>query len=822
MAMFNNHVLTAWRNVQRNPGIASINILGLAIGLVCVLCSLSYAIHQYGYDTQFTDSDNIYFLGVRYKQGIDFQYPPHEKIDQLRQSSEFFGRALFTGRSVAGSNALFRVADVLYSESVCFVSDNFFEIFDFDFLAGRADTAFSEPNSLVIAKSLADKLFPDTDAMNREIEFARGLIARVKGVFDDSGNSHLDRRIYLNPSSYKGIFGRDNPIFMALYGKSLSGFPSTGDDQKIIEFMNRGLPPDTIQTGGQVFVPGKVGGELIPIEQIQVSSPGLVLGAAGNQFVVSTGEMVGVLLFLSGVILAISLINYFNLSAAQLQRRLKEVALRKVTGATSYQILFQLIIQSFLVAVITAGIAILFFDAILIGAVNNWWLGGHIPGWAYPVLVLAFGVLVALVGGWASILSVSRGSLPGQFEPGPVSAKSRNVLLFFQFWAAGVLIIVVLFGQQQLNMLKALDRGYEADGVYILKVKGTIGNIAEEVRRIREVLLREDSVDSVSFSLTDPISNLPGSGLDLISVIGEESEKTVSLASVEADYSYLDVYRIKLVAGSDALLRQQPDVQGGASAGRTSQYIVITESAAKKLGFDNPEQAVGRALLCESTFLRNGRKVVPDKELTVVGVTEDVLFGNGARLTAADYFTLTGVRARTVSVRVNKAATGNMMEKLEEVWRRESSNSLASVDYLPELERRAFSSVTSTVQVFYLLSVMAIVIACLGLYAMSLFAAQCRTKEVGIRKVLGANITTIIVVLMRNFMVPVLLACVVAVPVGFITVNYLLQGFSIRIEPGPLWFFVGVLILLLIAGATVSIHTFRAARANPVKSLRYE
>jgi putative ABC transport system permease protein len=821
--MWRNYLLTALRVMARHRVFAVINIGGLALGLAGCLLILGYVRYERSYDSWLADGDRVY-------QVQSTIHPPGQ-ADVHSQASPFpLDQLLPAGfpqieaiTSVAsGKTVAAHDGQPMFIDATT-VDADFFKVFALPFAYGSAATALPDTNAIVLTESEAIRQFGTADVLGRRLSLGAGpgkRDYRVSGVLRDlPHNSSLRIGImYLrDPSQIPAAMQGWGNFDQQHYVKLRAGADVAAVNAGIPAWKRRVMAPETID-GKQVSMAGVIDLRLMPIGDVHLgTAQAASLTPGGDPRSLATFGIVALLT------LAMAVMNFVNLTSAHAIQRAREVALRKVLGATRRQLIAQFLSESVLIA------AAAMLIALTVVELATPWIGRAIGadlriaylgqrGMLLPALVLF--AVTALAGGLYPAISISR------LRPAPVlhgnrgSAEARGsgglraALVVVQFAIAIGLIASTAIIYSQTQFVERVDPGYRRDGLVQIANAWRFTQGAE-YDAARPQLLAIPGVTSVGRTGLGLAAT--ETSVRLMRAPGAAQYLSMSFYSVDADF--LPTMGIALLAGRligdrFAADRIADDATPDALVARGIN-VVVNRSAAAKLGYGSPQAAIGH--IVQIAF--DGFAMVPG---TIVGVVEDTRFGTARDAIDPIVYAYDPAQTSTVLVRYAAARPGEVMTALNIVWRRFEPEIPFEARFADDIVRELYAAERARTVLFAAFSLLAIVIACLGLYSLAAFAAERRTREIGIRKVLGARVRDIVRLLAWQFGRPVLLANLIAWPIAWWAMRSWLNGFDARIALLPTPFVGAGLAALAIALATTASQALRVARANPIHALRYE
>lgn len=803
--MIKNYFKTAWRNLLKSKTFSAINIFGLAIGIAAFLLIVNYLRFEYSYDDMQVNKTRIYRVPMKVAekdgkvQTFAFTYPavaPAMKKDfpEVEEAVRFRRR---------GGIVKYGDTKVVENGSIYFADPSVFKVFTFSFLKGNAKTAFTELNDAVITESTAKKYFGSEDPVGKALNFNNEDFV-VKAVLEDiPANAHLQFNILLNYNKYiQQTNGRAETSWgwsdFYTYVLLKPGTDILALQAKMPAFTQRYMGDDMKERGYlQIF-------DLQPIKDIHLRS-NYDYELAGN------GNM-GYLKYLGIAalfILFIAWINYINLSTARSLDRSKEVGVRKVVGAGRAQLIRQFLTESLLINI--TGIIL----GIFIFLLSLKWFAGlvekditylKVTDWKFWV----FAVCVFLVGTFAAAFYPA--FVLSSFQPihtlksatGLSRGKNllRKSLVVLQFTAAIVLIAGAIGFYRQLRFMQKQDLGINIQQTLVLNQTGNLdsSSIPSFTAFVND-MEANPAISSVTASTSVPGAEVNGSSD--FNIKGSPLGKRCRVFGV--DKKFIPAYGLTVVAGR-SFSNDKPVVD-------TAEIlnVVLNETGAKVLGFNNPEEMIGKEIEGSGTHCK------------VIGVVKD--YHQESLQYGYDPIVFYPEEERNFgyfSLKLNTSNLLALMDFVKQKWKAYFPQSPYQFSFLDEQFNNQYNGDRLFSTVLWLFTVIAIIVACLGLFGLSLYTVAKRMKEVGIRKVLGASVTQIAGMIAKDYVKLVLLAGLIALPLGYILLNNWLQKYAFRISIDIWFFLLPVLMIVFIALVTVVYQSMRAAMANPVKSLRTE
>jgi putative ABC transport system permease protein len=807
--MIKNYLKTAFRNLLRYKGFSLINILGLSIALTGCLVIGLFVRDEWQYDKFVTGGENIYRFYTKRTDNSGAtstaSVPPMFATYMQQHYPEVENTARILMRS---GKVLFEVNDIkAYEEKGIIADSTFFKLFPLKFLEGNPETALNDPNSVVITKDLAEKYFGKIDALDKTIRIDN-TDCIVKGVLDNiPEHFHLDFTHILpigsDPSERERMKSWNWQQFFT-YIKIKPGTDVARLQSKFQEAVKNEVEPKT-KKNGFVYVPF-----LQSLADIHLKSADFVYDNAkrGNATYVKGLSVIAIF------VLLIACFNFINLATARSFRRAKEIGVRKVIGAERRQLILQFTGETILLSVI-AGMIAAIATMFLIPALNNFTgksisfnpflnpvLGIFLLGFSFIIGILA-GIYPALVMSGFKPIKVLKGFKVTSGVKGS-SAVLRQGLVVVQFALSALLIISTLTVYRQLNFLHKTDLGFNKDQVIYFRVHGDVVKHPEE---FKTELLRSPEIVSATIGYGLPGDIFAG---DRIKIPGKDGERSETTDLFITDYDYIKTLRLQVVAGRDFSREHTTDAESG---------FIINETAVREFGFGIPEKALGQPISWDK-WERDSTN--PVKKGTVIGVVKDYHYkslhekiSKAVLIMYPDYFSKVAVKLKTADL-------AKTIAYIKTIWDKFSPKHPLDYNFLDENFEKMYKSEEKLSGLLWIFTAMAIFVGCMGLFGLAAFSAEQRVKEIGIRKILGANTGNIVTLLSGNFIALIILSLVIASPVAWWFMNKWLQDFPYRVNVSWGVFVLAGIAALVVAMLTISFQAIKAAVANPVKSLRTE
>lgn len=807
--MFKNYIKTAFRSLKKNKGFTIINVLGLALGLCVCMLIVFYVIDELGYDKYNTKLDRIYRVNNDIKfAGSEKSYaeapaplaaafitnfPEIEKVVRFRQRGEF---------KVRKGNQNIQENRVIYSDP------DLFNVFTLPMIQGDPNTALKLPNTVVINETTARKYFNTTNAVGKTITFNDSVYYKVTGVIKDiPKQSHFNFDFFLSMISLDE--SRDDSWLSNNFNTYLLLKPGTN-----VQRLEAKMPAMVKKyVGGQLQAAihmnydqfEKAGSylrlNLTELKDIHLrSNRNSELGANGNI------QYVYIFSAIAMFILLIACVNFMNLSTARSSGRAREVGVRKVLGSPRKYLIAQFLSESVIVTFIATVLAVLGAWALL--PIFNQTSGKELAFtaqtfvWLVPVLLVAVIVIGCLAGSYPAFflsafqpIDVLKGKLSSGFKGGWL----RSTLVVFQFSISIFLIIGTMVVYHQLKYIQNKDLGYSRDHVLTIHNASVLD---AQCKVFKQEIQRMPGIKNASISSFTPTGGYRNNNT-FFQDQTRDAKKALSTQVWEVDHDYLSTMGMKIIAGRNFSKEMKTD----------SSAMIINEAAAKLLGMANP---VDKELY--QPIDNKAEKLMP---LHIIGIVKDFNFTSLRENITPLVFILSEYRG-AISIRINSADIAGLLGQIKSKWNTFSPNQQMDYSFMDEDFDATYRAEQRVGTISIAFSTMAIVIACLGLFGLAAYAAEQRTKEIGIRKVLGANISIIVAMLSKDFLRLVIISILIASPLAWLTMHKWLDGFAYR--DGIKWWIIvsaGVA-AIVIAFITISFQSIKAAIANPINSLKSE
>jgi len=819
--MFRNYFKIAWRNLMKNKIFSFINVFGLSVGLICCILIAFYIRYETSYDSYQKNINDLYQVGTVFVKGDqELDVMANTPAPMAQTMKQEFPEIVATTRLLAlfsEDKTLFQYSEnggdkKSFYESKGYMADpSFFSLFTYDFIEGNPSVALNDPNTIVISEEIAKKIFGNAEALNKVIHISSNTNGdhdfRVTGVFRPINSpSHIDGRFFLS------INGGDIEQYIKTHATDLATnnmfytylLLKPGSDYRVLEskfpaFIKKYAAADLKKMG---FDKRQF---LTPVGDIHLRTD-----VTGNVTPATSKSYLYILASIALFILLIACVNFMNLATARSSKRSAEVGVRKVLGAEKGALVRQFLGESLFMTLIAFLFAVV-LTYLLLPAFNQ--LSGKNIDFSFNqngIMMLSFLILALLTGFIAgsypafylsSFMPVK--VLKGRVINSLAAASIRKGLVVFQFVISVVLIVASVVISKQMTYLRSSDLGFTKGQQLIIPLRSQ--NAKHIYASLKNEIKSNSQVLSVGASMYYPGIFNPSDNVFYRE--GETMNNAKRTRMNWVDESFLQTLGIKPVAGR---------LFSESFSSDTSYTIIINEETTKQLGFATPESAVGQKIFFDwqdSTYGFN-----------IIGVVKDFHFED-LHLPISPYgFQLINTAAafNYMEVHANTSDMSSLLKNIESSWRKLNPGEPFEYSFLDADFQKNYLAEIRLASIVRYFTIIAILISCLGLFGLATFSSEQRTKEIGIRKVLGASIGGIVSLLSKDFLKLVVIAIVIASPIAWWAMNKWLQDFACRVSISWWIFGVAALAALMIAWLTMSFQAIRAAIANPVKSLRTE
>lgn len=810
--MIRNYLKIAFRNLITHKIYTLLNVIGLTIGLTCFAFIAMWVRDEWSYDRFNENADRIYRV-----------------VGTVSSDSEVFEQAVTAAAMgpalkndypevenfvrLDKNDAIAKKGNQQFVEDEIILTDpSFFDVFSYKLTKGDPETALKEPYSIVLTESKAQKYFPNEDPIGKTLDFVlydstgKGVPYKVTGVIPDAPkNAHFtfnflvsfetiiafDRRNYYSDN----VWG-DNSYYN--YVMLTKGSDSKAFEAKLPQFKAKYLDPLSRKYGG------KWGADysIQPLTDIYLKSH--------RRYEINpTSSMTNLYIFgtVGLFILLIAGINYMNLATARSVQRAREVGVKKVMGALRSQLVGQYLLEAIMLSIsaLVLALALCYFLQPAFYQITN-----------KDISLFNSPVLMAFMAGIALLLGVLSGIYPAFFissyQPTTVLKGSfatsgkgvwlRKSLVVFQFTITIVLMVGIFVINSQMSFIKNKDLGFSKDALLTITAYPNEG-VYKGIEVFRNDILKSPYVKDLTTSNSILVGGLGNNGTQTVDNMGKEIRSNTYRLMV--DYNYVNTLGIKLLAGRN-FSREFPS---DARTDSTQNYI-LNEAAVNAFGWETPEKAIGKP------FNMSGRRG------KVVGIVKDFHFNSLQHKVEPMAMLLRGQNFSRVILKIDMLEAQKAIATIESEWKKHFPDALFMYDFVDKRLGEQYAAEARFSKIFLYFSILSVLIACLGLYGLTSFATEQRTKEIGIRKVLGASVLSVTTLITKDFIKLVMVAITIASPIAWYFMNQWLQDFNYRIEMQWWFFIIAGIVAVAIALLTVSYQAIRAALMNPVKSLKSE
>jgi len=807
--MIKNFILTAWRNLKNNKVFSFINVFGLSVGLTCCMLIGAYLYQELTYDTYPAQAKQIYRVGLHSNGNNAAADFPSVDVAVGQGIKNAFPEVLASTRLTNRGPVFVKYNNQQFKENkIVLIDSNFFQLFSIPLIEGDSKTALTEPKSIVITKAFEKKYFGDSQAIGKALTVGGDLV-KVTGVIDkvpDNSHFHADAFMsmvtFITPKARQTWSNVGYYTYVLLDKNADTKKLETGFKQLVAKFV---VPEVQHDMGVSLAEAQKSVNSFLfflePITDIHLHS------AMKYEFE-PNGDIHYVYIFgaLAIFILLLACINFTNLSTASATKRSKEIGIRKVLGSAKGKLISQFLIESvmltFLAMLFALGLVYLllpYFNDLagkqitirffltyqaLITEMALTLLVGLVAG-IYPAFFLSSFQIIAILKGNSGAQPAGRGGL-------------RSSLIVFQFAISTALIIATFTVFQQLHFMQNKKLGYDKSQVLVINDAATLGNNADA---FKQQLLNDNRVVNATISGNIPgYDGMGGTEIYAKDVADKGTNTTIACNIYWISNSYIPTLGMQLAKGRNFYPSGPAD----------SASVILNEAAVSDLGFGNSDP-IGK------TIIRSGQR-----HYNIVGVVKDFNYTSAKQRIAPLMMLATQYNAGSLIVRIKTTDVHQLITDIKSRWASFNPPAPFSYSFLDDQFASLYSSEQRTGRIFTSFSIIAVIIASLGLFGLVAFMIRQRVKEIGIRKVLGASTGSITAMLSKEFLQLILIAALISYPVTWYAMSKWLQDFAYRVNIQWWVFVLAGVIALLVAAITISFQSIKAALANPVKSLRSE
>ncbi len=790
--MFKNYLKISFRNIKRQKIYSVINLSGLSIGITCFLLIFLYVQYELSFDRFHPDCERIYRVNNHDKDLNDFWAFTQAPLASALMSE--YPDVEFSTSLRPPDMGIFEIKNSKYFETGIYADNQFFNVFDFRMLKGEKVSSLSEPNTVVLSEKLAVKYYGGSDPVGKTITFNGNCELKVTGIYENiPGNSHLRFDYIISMPTYFLVNNNDpndweGSLYLTYLLLKKNVIPE-GLESKLSGIVNKYININNNFMNTAYC--------LQPLRDIHLKSQ--VKGEVSGR---NDIKNIYRLSLIAIIILSIACINYMNLSTARSTIRAKEIGVRKITGAGQGQLVRQFLSESILYSFISLFAALLitrlvlpYYNSFISRDLKMIFFDNPVFAAGTVILVLFVGIIS---GSYPALLLSSISPvkiLKGTFRDGGRGAGLRNTLVVFQFCISIFLIVGTITVFSQLNYIKNRDPGYNRE--HVISISLTDPVLRKEIPSIKKNLLLSPDISAVTVSSSLPLNI--GSSTDAKVESGYGSQKRLRSYYTNIDYDYLSLFEIELAAGRNFSREFLSDRE---------KAVIVNETAVRKMGLKNP---VGKKFAISN--IKDGR---------IIGVVKNFNFLSCHNRIEPLTFLLNPDKGRRIIVKVNPKKVNTTISFMKETIEKYESAFPFTYSFMDERFNNMYKPEQRLGTIIGYFSLLAIFIACLGIFGLVSFTAETKTKEIGIRKSLGASAAGLTLMLCRKFAIYVLAANIIALPAAFFVMDSWLENFAYRINIGTGILAGSALIAFFIALFSVIFQAVKAASANPVKSLRYE
>jgi putative ABC transport system permease protein len=805
--MFRENLKISIRSFIRNKIYSIINILGLSIGLACVLIILSWVRYEMSFDDYHKYSNRIIRV-----QRLPFSTLAPSFVPLLKKD---FPEIEEIARLLEGGEVLVKFNQRSFIENrVFFAEENIFEILSFEFISGNARTALANPNSAVITESIARKYFGSEDPLGKNLLMYDTVLFNITGVIRDlpmNTHWHADFLVsYLTLKTFNAeyFFGSQNfsDNICLVYARIANGTDIITINDNLPAFIDRYVSPFRDDKGIN-----RLASEMNQMKMIRLTD--IHLHSHTNNEIETNGDIKYVRIFslIALFILVIACINFVNLSVAKSLKRAKEVAIKKVFGANKLLIIKELFIDSLFYTAISLFLAIVIYETVIPYFSGFWqgWTGkGFFSDPLNIILTLATLVFTALAAGFYPALHISgfepiyclKGNQHLMRHPsGTDKSVLRKSLVIVQFAISISVMIGIGIINKQLRFIQNSDLGYDRENIIMFSNDETLVAKWDE---FKQRLMEIPGVEMVTASKRAPTGRLLDAPGFEIEINDKVIKNTFFMPHNRVEYGFFKTYGIEILAGRDFDLNIPTDATGS---------VIINESAVKALGLKDNSDVLGSSV---NVYMGDNK--------TVIGVCRDFNYESLHFKIPAMITYISRSQSNTAAVRLSPGNSDEKINAVARVWDQFHNDVPFVYTFLDERIKKQYQNEARMLKLFNWFGLLAIIIACMGLYGLTAYSAESRTKEIGIRRANGAKVIDIILIFSLKYTRLVLIAFIAVIPLSYYFMSKWLQNFAYKTSPGWQVFVLSGIIAMIISLITVSWLSYRAANKNVVEALRYE
>ncbi|MFC1724619.1 ABC transporter permease [candidate division KSB1 bacterium] len=792
--MLKNYLKIAFRNMTRHRGFTFLNISGLALGITCFICIMMYVKYELSYDAFHEKEDRI-FRVVQHWEGFNFRGSSELASTNGAMANvlpDEFPEIEYAVRVKIRTSSLKFNQNSVVEEGI-YADKDFLNTFTFPLISGDPNTALQDPNTIVLTRELADKLFGNEDPIGKVIQGLRGHMLTVTGICENiPDNTHLQFSFII---SFRTMYSERNDIdtewnILNYYNYVLlkENVSYRELEQKLPLLVEKYHTPDSYN---RYYY-------LQPVADIHLNTKIIsrIANSGDKRYIYFFTAVAFLVLIIAGV-------NYVNLSTSRTPLRSKEVGIRKTVGALRSELIKQFLGESVILTVFALLVSmaiVVFVHPFFVNFVNQDIPLDILLNPANIAAIFSLVLILGIVSGFYPAFLLSSFRSANVLKSGTTQRRSglRNTLVIFQFLVSIILIIGTIVIYKQLNFIGNKYIGFDKNNVININLWNSLN--AERFEIIKEELVRHNNIISASISDRAPVR---ASENNSILVESENTGEMIRLPQVShfyMDFDFIDTYRMRILEGRGLSKEIMTD---------RINAVVVNETLVKALDLKNP---VGKRI--SASNIQDGR---------IVGVVEDFHFASFMNKIGPAVFVYRPQWAvRELSVKLSNGDIKSTLDFIQSTFLKHINDFVFNYSFLDDRINALYNSESRMGSIFLMFSVIAILIASFGLLGLVSSIAAQKTKEIGIRKVLGASISKIIGLMVKEFAVLIFISCLAALPISYFIMNKWLQNFAYRTSVSPWIMVLSTLTAFLIASLSVIYQVIKAARANPVNSLKHE
>jgi putative ABC transport system permease protein len=798
--MIRNYLTIAWRNLTYAKTFSLINGFGLTLGMACALLIFVVVNHETSYDRHHKNGDRVYRVETENIQEGYAHAGTYTEMTAVLRNEVPEVEAVAPIYHANGQSVAVPAEGKFFQEPVAFTDNALFKLLDYQWVTGDVRSALSQPNQVVLTESHARKLFGTTDVMGKTVLLGDDNILLVAGIVKDHpATTSFPFNILVSMPTLKRI----SPDY------DTHGWGGFGDGYQVYVLLKNGVKPEQLASRFHAIQvkyqkdPRTIQTERFALNPLVKLHYGF--NFSGRQ---ASTNLLNMLSLIGAFVLLIACINFINLTTAKALKRAKEIGVRKAVGSNRLALIYQFMTEAGLLTFLSTVLALILVWVVLPTTATmmglplttpdlfSWQVGAFIAALLILTTLLAGTYPAFRLSGMPPIWALKNSRLPAAAG----SITFRQGLVVVQFTVSMILISSTLFINQQLSLFRNADLGFNKNAIITV---GLPNNAPEKLQTFREQLNKSPQIKDVSFS-----NNSPSAETNWME--GKQYRKGAKPIEIRTqmklvDAHFLSTYGIQLIAGE--AFRE----------GDTLPKYLASEGFVQRMRIDRPEKAIGQLI-----YSGDGKESAP-----IIGVVKTFHVNSlhqGIDPTllkvVPKHYYQAGIKLESENLSTESLKA--TLSTIEKVWKKTFPNKVFNYEFLDKALAQAYHNETRTAQLIETATLIAILIACLGLFGLATFAAESRTKEIGVRKVLGASVTSIVSLLSKDFLKPVLIAIIVASPVAWYGISEWLKNFEYKISIDWWVFALAGALAIAVALLTVSYQSIRAALMNPVKSLRAE